>query len=144
MFSRMKSKEPPAAELKSQFPASEEFLSAEADDVKRKRSTNSCHIRSAESLTQVAVCGGCKDDVPPPRGNIALRCWFLDHTAEDWEVGLGGGVLWNPWISLFSIDVARGTMALVVLSGKRREIFPPASCEIPLITVFLVFPSYAA
>lgn len=45
--------ESPAVELKRQFQATEEFLSPEADDVKRKRSKNSCHIRSAESLTQV-------------------------------------------------------------------------------------------
>lgn len=56
--------ESPVVELKRQFQATEEFLSTEADDVKRKRSKN--------SLTQVAVCGGCDDDVPPGKYCVAL------------------------------------------------------------------------
>lgn len=70
-----------------------------------------------------------------PQGRIALRGWFLDQTAEDWE-----GMLWNLWIRLPDSDVARGTAALVFRRGKRREIFPRL-CETPLIKVLLVFPS---
>lgn len=54
-----------------------------------------------------------------PLGKIALRCWFLDQTVQDWE-----GMLWNIWIRLFDRDLASGVTALVFRRGARREIFP--------------------